>query len=185
MENLNVKMNAVRIVVSFFATNIIFRFLQAPEKGVKLESKTAVQFAERKFDMAQLPASLFADCPFSRHGLKQKMVDSLAMNKDVKAVTSLKESVESLSTLWAQFMAGNFNAVSRTTAATVKLSDMETQFLASVAAGITTFEQASVLYKSITGKELPVPVTESEVSEPDVSEELDETDTEENENTEA
>lgn len=160
MENLNVKFSEVRVLVSFFAQTMKFRFLQAPEKGVKLDSKTAVEFAEREFDLTELPASIFADCIFSRHGLKQKMVDSLAMNKELKEATTMREVVESLTALWDQFKAGHFLAPSRATAApSVKVSDMEATFLKSVAAGVTTFEQAAMLYKSLTGKDLPAPVT--------------------------
>jgi len=174
MENLNVKMSSIRIVVSFFAQTIKFRFLEGTEKGVKLDTKTAKEFAERIYDLTQLPSQLFSDCPFSRHGLKQKMVDSLAMNKDVKAMTSLKDGISILDTIWEQFIAGNFNAASRAAKGeTVKLSDMETQFLLGVTNGVTTFEQASALYLQITGKTLPQPVT------PEPATETDETITEE------
>lgn len=155
--NSTIKLAAVKLDAGFTLDNKFFiTYRQNVAKGEKFDREKSEIFHTSEYDIAELPDTIFIDCPASRHGLKQKMCDNLALRKEDKAATSIEQAITMEDELWAQLIAGNWNAVARgPKAASIKLTDMEAKFLSGVTTGITTWEAANDLYKSITGKELP------------------------------
>ena len=78
---------------------ISFEFTQYL-KGEKLEN--AEKYALMKFDASFLSPEIFTDCKASRHGLEQKLRDSLAITKEEKEKMTIADAVTILEELWIQ-----------------------------------------------------------------------------------
>jgi hypothetical protein len=151
----NIKMDAVKLDAGFDGNKFFMTFRQGAEKGEKFDREKSEVYHTEFFELSDLPASLFVDCPASRHGLKQKMADNLAMTKELKAATTISTAVDSSKELWKQLAGGNWNTVAKSAKApAITLTAMEAKFMAGVISGVTSWEAANELYKSITGKEL-------------------------------
>lgn len=155
--NNSIKMASVKLDAGYTENGAFFiTFRQGVEKGVKFEREKSEVYDTITFDVNELPKSIFVLCDASRHGLKQKMCDNLALTKELKEATTITMAIEACNELWEQLKAGNWNAVARgAKAPSVKLSDLETKFMAGIEAGLMDYETANNLYKGITGKELP------------------------------
>jgi hypothetical protein len=159
--NSTIKMDAVKLDAGFNDNKFFITFRQGVEKGEKFDKEKSEVYHTAEYAISELPASLFVDCPAARHGLKQKMSDNLAMTKELKASTTIEMAVTACDELWTQLVSGNWNAVAKSAKApSITLNAMESKFMEGVITGVTTWEMANELYKSITGKELP-PVPEN------------------------
>jgi len=92
------------------------------------------------------------------HGFSQKFGDNLALTKEDKETVTIKQAIERTQSLYDQLLKGDWNAKGKTKAESMTVDSVQAQFLAGIAAGITTYEQANTLYKMMAkGKELPKP----------------------------
>ena len=150
------KMNLVKLDANFVGNAFNLTFRQGVEKGEKFDREKSEIYHTATYDLTQLPETLFIDCPASRHGLKQKLSDNLAMKAEVKLTTSVQDCVKLTDDLWTQLKEGNWNAVAQggTKAPTIKLTDLEAKMLVAISAGLMDYDTANNLYKGITGKEL-------------------------------
>jgi hypothetical protein len=171
MTNLTLKkFNEVRVTAVFEGNVLVFTFSEKAPRGEKLE-KPEIYHIER-FDLSKLPQKIFLACDSSRHGMKQKLADSYAMNKAIAEITTLKEVVDNTVELYNQLVEGNWTAKRvGSKGETIALSSLESQFVAQVIIGTLTRAVAETLYKGITGKELP-PQPKDEVEESPEGEDL-------------
>lgn len=158
---MNTKMKDVKIVTTVEGRTLTITFREAVAKGEKFNPDVHETFASMEFSANELNNLIVEQAVM--HGLKQKLVDNLAMTKESKDATTVSDSIKMTKELWQQLLDGHWNAPTRTSKApSITLSDMEKKFLAGVEAGITTYEQAAELYKMATGKDLPRPEVSDE-----------------------
>lgn len=154
---MNTTMKNVKIATSIDAIDnniLIITLREAVPKGEKFDAEKNEIYAEMRFDRSVLAQEIVDQAVM--HGLKQKLCDNLAFTKEDKEVKTVQDAVNMTEALWKQLEDGHWNAPSKAPKApSITLSDMEKKFLAGVEAGITTWEQASELYKMATGKDLP------------------------------
>lgn len=165
--NNTIKMTQVKLDAGYTDNGAFYMtFRQGVEKGVKFERDKSEVYDTIVFDINELPETIYRECPAARHGLKQKMGDNLAMTKELKEATTITMAITACNELWEQLKLGNWNSVAKgAKAPSVKLSDLETKFLAGLASGMMDYETANNLYKGITGKELPKPEEKEENEE--------------------
>lgn len=150
-------MSSVKIITNFDKNEFTIKYYQSVPKGQKFDIEKAELFASQTFDLTKLSASIFVDCPAARHGIKQKLIDNLAITAETKLVTTVQMAIDSENDLFNQLVAGNWNAKGTgKKAATMKLDAIELKFTEGVKSGLTTYETAATLYFSLTGKKLPV-----------------------------
>ena len=90
---LTTKMAEVKLDASFNGNLFTMTYRQSALKGEKFDRTKSEIFAVVEYDVTQLPAALFLDCPAARHGLKQKMGDNLAMRKEDKETTAISDAI--------------------------------------------------------------------------------------------
>lgn len=115
-------MNMVKININFTSTELHFQYLEKPLQGEKFTRDTAKVYSEKYYTLAELPTSLFIDCPASRHGLKQKLADNLAYKADEKEGISVEDASGSTDDLWKQLVSGNWNAKRKDASEIIKVN---------------------------------------------------------------
>ena len=120
--------------------------------------KTAETF---EGDCAELPANIFVECKAGQHGIEQKLRDNLAMSKETREVTTALEQKTKTEELWNNLKAGNWNIKGKEKAETLKVSDIEAQFVNAVRSGVMEYAQAKAIYEMTVKK--PFTKTEEEI----------------------
>ena len=152
--NNSIMMATVKINAGQIETSAIFQmtFRQAPLKGEKYDAEKSEIYETLEFDTTELPPEIFVDCKAAWHGLKQKMIDNLAMSGETKAVTSLTEAITSTNDLWTQ-LKESWNAKAKAGKESEAVV-VGRKMMIAVTAGIMPYETANDLYKSIYKIEL-------------------------------
>ena len=112
-------------------------------------------------DCTELPANIFVECKASQHGIEQKLRDNLAMSKETREVTTALEQKTKTEELWNNLKAGNWNIKGKEKAETLKVSDIEAQFVNAVRSGVMEYAQAKAIYEMTVKK--PFTKTEEEI----------------------
>lgn len=107
------KMSDVKLDVAYAGNFFTMTFRQSALKGEKFDREKSEIYATKSYDVNELPAALFLDCPAARHGLKQKMGDNLAMRKEDKETTAISAAISATDDLWKQLVNGDWNAVGK------------------------------------------------------------------------
>ena len=156
MEKLAIKMDSVKLDVSYVGTMFNLTFRQGVLKGEKFDREKSEVYHTLEFDITLLPPSIFLDCWCSRHGLKQKLSDNLAMTADAKKETSIQEAIDSTTALWDRLLIGETTL--GTKSAKAKLTPEQIVIVsihALIKSGTVTYENANALYTMTYGVALP------------------------------
>ena len=112
-------------------------------------------------DCTELPANIFVECKAGQLGIEQKLRDNLAMSKETREVTTALEQKTKTEELWKNLKEGNWNIKGKEKAETLKVSDIETQFVNAVRSGVMEYAQAKAIYEMTVKK--PFTKTEEEI----------------------
>jgi hypothetical protein len=148
------KLTYTKLDKSFTGDTLTLSFFAKADDGEKTD-KTKPALTTVSIDLSTMPEAVKHQAML--HGFSQKFGDNLAIGKDDKDTFTIKMAVEKTDNLKDQMMNGDWNAKGKTKAESMSVDKVQAQFLAGIAAGITTWEQANTLYKMMAGKELPKP----------------------------
>ena len=147
------KMTDIKLSAIYSGNVFQLEFYPKPLDGEKLTKTDENCLEQIEIDIDTMPENVKHAAML--HGFKQKFCDNLAMTKELKQGTTVEAASEMTKDLEQQLLAGNWNAVGKSAKQPkVTLDAVTTGLIASVKAGLMTYDAANTFSKNVCHKEL-------------------------------